>query len=31
MEAMSDSRGGPSVESRPVELHVSVIATYSFR
>lgn len=31
MEAMSDGRGGPSVESRPVELHVSVIATYSFR
>ncbi len=31
MEAMSDSRGGPSVESRPVDLHVSVTATYSFR
>jgi uncharacterized protein YggE len=31
MEAVSDSPGGPSVESRPVDLHVSVIATYSFR
>ena len=31
MEAMSDSRGGPSVESRPVDLYVSVTATYSFR
>jgi len=31
MEAMSDSRGGPSVESRPLDLHVSVTATYSFR
>jgi uncharacterized protein YggE len=31
MEAMSAARGGPSVESRPVELHVSIVATYSFR
>jgi uncharacterized protein YggE len=30
-KAVSDSRGAPSVETRPMDVNVSVISTYSFR